>query len=82
MNLKPSRTLTATKLGLYALLGLSSLPTAAMIFCSPCLDGIVSVTSTLATCIAAVATGGTVAIGGRHWGSKEQSSFREKEESA
>lgn len=76
MSLKPSRTLTATKLGLYATLALGILPLGAMLFCQPCLDGIVEVTSTLAIAIATIATGGTVAIGGRHWGSKEQSSFR------
>ena len=81
MALKPSRTLTATKLGLYATLTLGILPLVAMLMCQPCLDGIVEVTSTLAIAIATIATGGTMAIGGRHWGSKEGSSFRKGEQS-
>lgn len=79
MAIKPSRTLTATKLGLYATLALSLLPMTALILSKESLDGIVEVTSTLAIAIATIATGGTVAIGGRHWGSKEQSSFRKKD---
>lgn len=79
MAIKPSRTLTATKLGLYATLTLGILPLVAMLMRQESLDSIVEVTSTLAIAIATIATGGTMAIGGRHWGSKEGSSFRKSQ---
>ena len=79
MALKPSRTLTATKLGLYATLTLGILPLIAMLLREGSLDSIVEVTSTLAIAIASIATGGTMAVGARHWGSKEGSSFRKNE---
>lgn len=82
MALKPSRTLTATKLGLYSTLALGILPLVAMLICQPCLDGIVQVTSTLAIAIATIATGGTMSVGARHWGSKEGSSFRKGQQPA
>ena len=76
MSQKPSRTLNAAVRGLYALLGLSLIPLATMIVSPESMDAMSEVISTIALAVAAVASGGTVAVGARHWGAKETSSYK------
>ena len=80
MSKKPSRTLSAAVKGLYALLGLSLIPFATMIVSPESMDSMAEVISTIALAVAAVASGGTVAVGARHWGAKESSSYKRPED--
>ena len=76
MKTKPSRTLEAAKLGMIALLGLAFELLLCLIIAPDSLAAMTEVISTLSISVAAVATGGTVSVGSRHWGAKESSSHR------
>jgi len=74
MKHKPSRTLEAAKLGMICLLGLAFELLICLLIRPDAIDAMSEVIGTLSIAIACVATGGTAAIGGRHWGAKEPSS--------
>ena len=69
-----SRTVTIAKLGLAAelLLGLVLLVALALVGGEQ-LAAVCETIATLAVAMAAIATGGSVAHGGRHWGAREPS---------
>jgi len=71
---KHSRTLEAAKLGLLTLIALAFELLLCLIIAPESIDAMSEVIGTLAIAVACVATGGTAAIGGRHWGAKEPSS--------
>ena len=76
MKTKPSRTLEAAKLGMIALLGLAFELLLCLLIAPEALAAMTDVISTLSISVACVATGGTVSVGSRHWGAKEQSSHK------
>jgi len=75
---KPSRTLEAAKLGMIALIILSAELLICLIIRPDAIAAMGEVIGTLSISIAAVATGGTVSVGSRHWGAKEGSSSNSK----
>ena len=76
---KPSRTLESAKLGMIALMVLSVEVLICMLWRPEAMEPLGDVIATLAIAIASVATGGTLSLGGRHWGAKEKSSFAHSE---
>jgi hypothetical protein len=72
--MKPSRTLEAAKLGLITLIALAFELLICLWLRPDAIAAISEVVGTLAIATACIATGGTAAIGGRHWGAKEASS--------
>ena len=77
---KPSRTLESAKLGMIALMVLSVEVLVCMLWRPDAMEPMGEVVATLAIAIASVATGGTLSLGGRHWGAKEKSSFAHDKE--
>tara|TARA_R110001583_G_scaffold89741_3_gene231161 strand:+ start:549 stop:797 length:249 start_codon:yes stop_codon:yes gene_type:complete len=80
MKAKPSRTLESAKLAMIALLVLSGELLLTLIIAPDSIEPMAEVIGTLSLAISVVGTGGTVALGGRHWGAKEGSSFKHQKE--
>lgn len=73
---KPSRTFESAKLAMIALLVLSAELLLTLIIAPEAIDSMAKVIGTLSMAIACVGTGGAIALGGRHWGAREGSSYK------
>jgi len=80
MKKKPSRTLESAKMAMIALMVLSAELLLTLLIAPDSIEAMAEVIGTLSLAISVVGTGGTVALGGRHWGAKESSSYKHSDE--